>query len=249
MTVTRRIGLAFVAGLVCVVAVFGTALWHGGYRIYVIHTGSMEPTLPLGTAVITKPARVIKPGDIITFRHSDVTTDLVTHRIAGFTADGLISTKGDANKTADPWEIRPDQVQGVEAYTVPKLGYLLIFLQQPSGLGSLITSMFAIFLLWGLFFPTVVQEVRVARHRHRAPSRRSPAAARRSSAPIRSAPAPGVLSVPVLVDAERTAVMSRSDVAQLHALLDGSGDWYEWPDWADSDRHVGRSAAPVLDYV
>src|SRR5580692_2467321 len=103
MTVTRKIGLALFASLVCAVAVIGFDLWHQGYRVYVIHTGSMVPTLPMGSAVFDKPAPAfssLKPGEIITFRHSGLSSDVVTHRIVSLNND-TVQTKGDANKVDD----------------------------------------------------------------------------------------------------------------------------------------------------
>lgn len=136
------------------VATAGGVLWKQGYRIYVIHTGSMTPTYRPGDVVIDRPAQKhYRPGEVITFRHSAFTTDLVTHRITRITAAGLIHTKGDANPTADVWEIRPDQVQGSTIVGVPRLGYLLIYLKQPAGVASIATGIFGLVLLWTLFFP------------------------------------------------------------------------------------------------
>ncbi|WP_460604263.1 signal peptidase I [Jatrophihabitans fulvus] len=129
--------------------------WSQGYRPYVVHTGSMEPTYKPGDLVIDRPVRgQVHVGDVITFRHSDVTPDLVTHRVVRVTAKGLIHTKGDANATPDVWEIRPDQVVGRVAKSVSGGGYAMVFLQQPAGIGALATAVFAVVLLWGLFFPT-----------------------------------------------------------------------------------------------
>ena len=128
--------------------------WAQGYRAYVIHTGSMEPTLMPGTLIVDGPPRGdYRRGEVITFRHSDLTTDVVTHRVAGIRPDGLIDTKGDANRTADAWHIRPDQVRGHTVRAVPYLGYLVVYLQHPAGIASIVTVTLAIVLLYGLFFP------------------------------------------------------------------------------------------------
>jgi signal peptidase len=145
-----------IAALTLVAAMIaGTAatLWLQGYRPYVVYTGSMIPTHRPGDLVVDAPSRSsYGVGDVITFRHSDLTTDVVTHRIVAITADG-ITTKGDANRTPDAWTIRPDQVQGRVVQNLPDLGYLAVYLQQPAGIGSLATAALAVILLWGLFFP------------------------------------------------------------------------------------------------
>lgn len=135
------------------VLVAGLAFWQAGYRPYVVHTGSMVPTYRPGDLVIDRPADALRPGQVITFRHSSDPNDLVTHRITEVTATGEIHTKGDANRTADSWSLRPALVVGTVATAVPKLGYLIVFLQQPTGVAALLVAAVGLYLLWGLFFP------------------------------------------------------------------------------------------------
>jgi signal peptidase len=171
--IVKWVSLGLVTLLLCGIAATGITYWHDGYRIYVVHTGSMVPTLNPGDIVIDKPATHLVAGQIITFKHSDFTNDVVTHRIKWF-RHGVIRTKGDANKTADAWYIRPDQVVGTVTRVVPKLGYLIVFLKQPAGIASVMTGVIALFLLWDLFFSdgrrqeAVVNAVR-RRGAHRAP--------------------------------------------------------------------------------
>ncbi|UQX88762.1 signal peptidase I [Jatrophihabitans telluris] len=148
----RSLFVAVLTGL-ALLALLGTGmhLRGQGYRLYVVHTGSMMPTLMPGDVVLDRPAdRVPVRGEIITFRHSDVVTDVVTHRVVS-TNRGLIQTKGDANTSADVWDIRPNQVQGVVHTKIAKLGYLLVFLQQPAGVSSVVSGLLAMIFLWGLF--------------------------------------------------------------------------------------------------
>lgn len=134
-------------------------LWHSGYRIYVLHTGSMEPTYPTGSIVIDRPGRDgYKVGDVITFRHSENTDDVVTHRVFKIRPDGLINTKGDGNRTPDVWNIRPDQVKGSVVFGVKDAGYALVFFRQPTGVAALGVAIFGIMLLWGIFFPETASE-------------------------------------------------------------------------------------------
>jgi signal peptidase len=132
------------------------ALWHDGYRAYVVHTGSMMPTYNPGDVIIDKPAGGLHVGETITFRHSDLTTDVVSHRIRRITPHGIV-TKGDANRTADAWRIRPDQVRGQVVHAIPRLGFVMIFLKQPAGVGSVMTAVLALILLWDLFFASATR--------------------------------------------------------------------------------------------
>lgn len=155
--------------LLLAVLLSGAALAHLGYRAYIVHTGSMAPTYRPGDLVIDRPARgTPKPGQVITFRHSADTSDVVTHRVVSVTASGLIRTRGDANRTPDAWQIPPAMVRGSVLADIPKAGFVLVFLKQPAGLGALGASALSLALLWSLFFPSPQPETRERRHHHRA---------------------------------------------------------------------------------
>ncbi len=151
----RRVLL--VAAFLVLAAVGGeaAALWSGGMRLYVVHTGSMTPTYRPGDIVVDRPVvSTPRPGEVVTFRHSDLSTDVVTHRVVALNARGELTTKGDANATDDAWSIRPGQVQGQVILGLRYAGYLAVYLQQPSGIASLATMLLAVVLLWQMFFPT-----------------------------------------------------------------------------------------------
>ena len=149
----RRVLFGSVLIIMLGIVAIGAGLYVHGYRVWVVHTGSMEPTLMPGDIVIDAPTRDgYRPGDVITFLHSDLTSDVVTHRITDITPQGRIHTKGDANRSADVWDIRPDQVQGRVIHTVPGLGYVLVFLRQPTGGAAVVAVVACITLLWQVFF-------------------------------------------------------------------------------------------------
>lgn len=154
MSIRRRVIWTVLSCALIGVLATAAVLWTQGYRVYVVHTGSMSPTYQPGDVVVDRPAQHhYRAGEVITFRHSAIATDVVTHRITAITAAGLIHTKGDANRTADVWEIRPDQVKGSVMFGVRNLGYLLVFLRQPSGFAASICAVFAVLMLWKSFFP------------------------------------------------------------------------------------------------
>ena len=145
---------ALAALLLCATVGTAVALYARGYRVWVVHTGSMEPSYMPGDVVVdAPPSGDYHAGEVLTFRHSDLTSDVVTHRVTAVTAAGTIHTKGDANRSADVWEIRPDQVQGQTIGDIKYLGYALVFLRQPTGAAAIATAAFAIVMLWQLFFP------------------------------------------------------------------------------------------------
>ena len=162
MRVAKLIGRTLALLLVVAVAAMSAWLWHSGYRVYIVHTGSMSPTYKPGTLVIDGPATgKYHPGEVITFRHSSLTTDVVSHRITNITPQGIIHTKGDANPSPDVWNIRPDQVRGTLLSDIPGGGYVLEYLKQPAGIGSIVTTIFAGIMLWGIFFTPEAAETAI----------------------------------------------------------------------------------------
>jgi signal peptidase len=143
-----------VAALILVLGAAAAALaWQQGYRLYIVHTGSMEPTLRPGDAVLDAPApATVRPGEVVTFRAGSGPGSVVTHRVSSV-SEGLVHTQGDANRSVDPWSLRSSDLLGATVAVLPRAGYVLYYLQQPSGLASLATAALAVTLLWGLFFP------------------------------------------------------------------------------------------------
>lgn len=179
MAIAKRVTAGLIALALCGLVATAATFWERGYRVYVIHTGSMIPTYHLGDVVIDKPAGQLHRGEVITFRHSATSNVIVTHRINSI-VDGNIRTKGDANPTPDAWSITSAQVKGVVAASAPRLGYVVVFFKQPAGIGAVMTGAIALILLWDLFFragplpttETATGEDSRRRGAHRAPRRR-----------------------------------------------------------------------------
>ena len=109
-----------------------------GYEIYSVVSGSMEPALPVGSAVFVKyaDAETIEPGAIIAFMEGN---DTVTHRVVeNYKISRELVTKGDANETADFDPVPYGSVIGKVEYYVPVLGYYLIALASTIGKAYLI---------------------------------------------------------------------------------------------------------------
>lgn len=96
-----------------------------GYQDYVVLSGSMEPTLPVGslTYVSDVPFDQVEEGDIIAYTAGD---DFVTHRVQEVTHEGLV-TKGDANQSADITYCTASNYVGTVIVCIPVLGYLVSY--------------------------------------------------------------------------------------------------------------------------
>ena len=146
-TLVRGLAWAAALGLVLLVAA-GVVATHRGYRLEVVRSGSMVPAFAPGDAVVIAPVDgPVVPGEVVIFRHSTRSDDLVTHRVTDVTSAGVVHTKGDANATADVWDVSPDQVEGVQRWVVPRLGYAIVFLRDPHGLGAVLCLLVALFLI------------------------------------------------------------------------------------------------------
>jgi signal peptidase len=139
-SVVRRVvdlGLLALIVVVLVTVVFAKGAPLVGRQSIVIGGGSMEPTMPLGSAIIVAPvdASALAIGDVVSMQVGQ-NHATYTHRIIDLVdrADGRwIRTKGDANAEPDPTLVPVSAVIGRVELTVPLLGYLLALLSLPVG--------------------------------------------------------------------------------------------------------------------
>ena len=108
-----------------------------GDATFVVAGASMEPSIPLGAAVVVAPvdARDLAVGDVVSLR-SGPERAVFTHRIiriADRAGAVWIETQGDANETADPSITPATAVIGRQVVTIPYAGFLVALLSIPSG--------------------------------------------------------------------------------------------------------------------
>jgi len=153
-----RVTTGLVAGSVVALVVAYAALLVAGYQPVAVYSGSMRPTLGVGSLAIDRvvEARTVRVGDVITFNDPFVKGRLVTHRIAAIvpTNHGLAyRTKGDANAARDPWAIQLPGRVGRVAVDVPLAGYILYYAHTREVRGALIAI--AAVLLLALAFSRI----------------------------------------------------------------------------------------------
>ena len=102
-----------------VLLVIGGAVLTGtmGVRLYRIASGSMLPTLPVGTIVLVRPTDDLHERDIVTMR---VNNKLVTHTFHKENSRGELVTKGDSNPSPDNFDppVRKENVIGVVQFQI-----------------------------------------------------------------------------------------------------------------------------------
>lgn len=108
-----------------------------GYKSFTVLSNSMQPSFSAGDMVFVKdkPTSEIAVNDVITFKETD--QKLITHRVVGQTKQGFV-TKGDNNNVEDEEIVKPDDVVGTHAFTIPKAGYVSKFVSSPMGITLLI---------------------------------------------------------------------------------------------------------------
>ena len=96
-----------------------------GYEVYDVVSGSMEPAIPVGSAVFVRalPPAQIEAEDVIAFQSHD---RVITHRVVeNNKPESSLVTQGDANAQPDPEAVPYGNVIGRVERHVPGLGWLL----------------------------------------------------------------------------------------------------------------------------
>lgn len=131
-----------------------------GWTPAVVTTGSMQPAINPGDIVLSAPPEDgvrLDEGTVITFEDPVREGALITHRIDVVNEDGTYTTRGDANSSADSYQVAPDEIRGVGRLLVPAVGLPKVWLDD----GRLV--------LLGLWALATVMAVWGALHRVRRP--------------------------------------------------------------------------------
>ena len=130
-----------------------------GLQPYVVLSGSMEPTYPVGSLIYVKSTdyKQLKVGDPITFLVSEDT--VATHRIIEVLPDEddpntiRYFTQGDANDAPDGSSVHYNNIIGKPVFSIPYLGYVSNYIQAPPGKYVAISGCALLMLL--VFLPDI----------------------------------------------------------------------------------------------
>ncbi len=133
-----------------------------GLQVFTVLSGSMEPTYHTGSLIYVKKVDpyTIREGDPITFLLDENT--VATHRVVEVIPDEEDSTvvrfrtKGDANDVEDGSLVHYKNVIGTPVFSIPYLGYVANYIQNPPGTYIAI-SVGAILLLL-VFLPDIFSD-------------------------------------------------------------------------------------------
>ena len=140
-----------------------------GYSLFRVVTGSMEPTIPVGSLLISQQVDIteISPDDIVCFYSKDsaILGKVVTHRVIRVLRDSagelLLETKGDANAVADYQYVTAENLIGKVIYRAGEdnmLSAILSFFSTKVGfLGCIV---FPCLILTGVILKDCVKNIR-----------------------------------------------------------------------------------------
>jgi len=140
--------------VLCAVFLMGSRLL--GYQVYTVLSGSMEPEYSVGDLLYVKKTDVnnINVGDPITFVLNEELV-VATHRVVRIdTEKQHFYTKGDANQTEDSSPVHFNNVIGVPKFSIPLLGYVSDYIQNPPGM--YITIGAGVVLVVLVFLPDII---------------------------------------------------------------------------------------------
>lgn len=167
--------ILLLVGLTCLS--FGTRLpflSKLGFNFFAVTSGSMEPTLPVGSVIYAGKYKLdeLKKDDIITFQVRDDKNgqiSTVTHRINEVLKDEDVKqyevegetkekrvvsynfvTKGDANNTPDQRTVPSGNIIGLYQWHLPYVGYAVSFAQTSTGFLLLVILPAIILIVWEL---------------------------------------------------------------------------------------------------
>jgi signal peptidase len=140
-----RKGFPVVLALAVLVLVVMSVANVVGFRLLVIRSGSMRPTLGVGELVLSRstPATDIRVGEIVSFHDPAVEDQLVTHRVVSVSRSGselTVTTKGDANIATETWKIDDSSSVGRLLFAVPYVGRVVYLISSPYVLVIILVS-------------------------------------------------------------------------------------------------------------
>ena len=152
----------FIVGLVILLAIALVGVRLVGLQPYVVLSGSMEPTYHVGSLIYVKDVdyKELQVGDPITFMLNENT--VATHRIIEVLADEndpdtiRYFTQGDSNDAPDGSSVHYKNIIGKPVFSIPYLGYVSNYIQNPPG--TYITIAAAAVFLALMFLPDLFSD-------------------------------------------------------------------------------------------
>lgn len=161
-----------IAALICLIAAVQVStrgyVKIGGYSMFRVITGSMEPAISTGAVLINKETKIeeIEVNDIICYRTrvAEIYGSIVTHRVVAKQKDGdgniHLETRGDANLTSDPFYVEEEDLIGKVTWYSGKDSIWNDILSFITGkIGFLLCIVFPVLMVSGLILQSAVKSL------------------------------------------------------------------------------------------
>ncbi len=170
INILLSIALVFIA-----VGVAYVAIPYFGNQALIVRSGSMTPTIDVGSIVVVRSANQLdspvplttplyNKGDVIAFRSEKNSKTIITHRIVSAETNNngvAYKTKGDANDEPDGWTVSEKNILGKTFITIPAVGKLLAFAKSKVGFSLLIIFPAVLVILMEMF--NIIKHVKNAK--------------------------------------------------------------------------------------
>ncbi len=145
--------VVFIVSVILIQRIFDNNVTIGGYRIFTIITGSMEPEYKVLDVIVSKERSPenIEVGDDVVYlgEEGGFENKVVTHRVIKIDDSGdelIFHTQGIANHQEDP-PITSDQVYGVVLFKSHTLSFISKVVSHPIGFMFLVMVPLAILIV------------------------------------------------------------------------------------------------------
>jgi len=131
-----------------------------GFKIYTVVSGSMVPIYEIGDVIIFKKVSLdnLNEGDIIAFYqdlNNDQKDEVVTHFLHAIKLDDenqlTYETISNISDEKDSWTLKGDDIIGIPAFSIPKIGwiniFILILINNPIFLALIVLNIVIIYFL------------------------------------------------------------------------------------------------------
>lgn len=145
--------LVLVLSAVMIIAIVSPMVF--GYELIVIESGSMEPTLKVGSVCYTHKESIIHERDIVTYYTGSNDDVYVTHRVVDINPDGSYLLKGDNSNMEDQNQVTDDNIIGTVKLNIPYVGYCIKFISTLEGKVAVILGLLTLLVFSELADKTI----------------------------------------------------------------------------------------------
>ena len=129
-----------------------------GYKMFMVLDGNMDTSIEYGDLVFTQNicANKLKVNDVVAFRNN--TNKVTIHRISNINKqeeDIIFTMITASNEVGDTKFVKDSQVEGIIIHRIPKIGLIILLLQEP----AIMLLIVSYILIIGLIAYYIAQEL------------------------------------------------------------------------------------------